>query len=348
MFDNRSQISQPKRVFGKSEPAVGVDIGDYAVKICQIVRADKKFKLTGLGYSKINPLSPKAEVEAIQDACQKARLTTKKVNAAVSPEGVIVRYLLLPMMSDAELRKAMKFEIDKYVPFGNEEVVSDYQILKVDEEKKSIKLLMVAAKKELVDARVKLLHEAGLEAQVITIDAMVLKSAFEVSYPDKKDITVGILNIGSKVTNINIIRDNHCYFMRDVQIGGESITSLIKEKLGIDADTAEQRKFALSPTDPEVFKVIEPVLGNLLNEIYLSFDYYESEYGLVVDEVYLSGGTANIKWLLEFFRENLGRPINVLAPAQNLTLDSSVSSIQLAEASPSLTVSLGLALETFN
>jgi type IV pilus assembly protein PilM len=349
MLDKLMAAAAAKRNPAKSEPVVGLDIGNYAVKVCQISKADnKRFKLTGLGYSQIDILNPKAMVEGIKNACNQARISTKKVNVSIFPEGVIVRYLLLPMMSDEELRKAMSFEIERYVPFNNEEQVSDYQILKVDDEKKNIKVLMVAAKKEMVDSRVKLLEEAGLTPQLVTIDSMVLKNAFQESYPDKQSITVGLLNIGSKVTNINILRENYCYFMRDIQIGGEHITNLIKEKFEIDGNQAEQKKHNLSGQDREVFKIIEPVLGNLLNEIYLSFDYYESEFGLVVDEVFLSGGTANLSWLADFLKENLGRQISILDPTKNLIIDPSVDSQKLAGISASLAVPIGLALESFS
>jgi len=96
-----------------------------------------------------------------------------------------------------------------------------------------------------------------------------------------------------------------------------------------------------------MFKVIEPVLGNLLNEVYLSFDYYESEFGLVVDEVYLCGGTANLNWLPDFFKENLGRQVSIINPLKNFIIEPSVDSEKIANLSVSLAVSVGLALESF-
>lgn len=342
------KIGAPLRKTSRLEPAVGVDIGNHSVKVCQIHKDGDRFRISGIGYSEIDVLNPKGTVEAIKSACRQAAISVKKVNASVFPEGVIVRYLLLPLMSEEELRRAMSFEIERYVPFDSEQGISDYQVLKVDEEKKNIKVLMVAAKKELVDSRLRLLQEAGLEPQIITIDSMVLKNVFQENYPDKQNTTVGLLNIGARVTNINIIRENCCYFMRDVQIGGENITNLIKEKLEIDSSAAEQKKLSLSPRDQNAFKTIEPVLGNLLNEVYLSFDYYESEFGLVVDEVFLSGGTANLGWLVDFLTENLGRKISVLNPTQNLIVSPSVDAGLLTSKSASLVAVIGLALESFN
>ncbi|MDP2940170.1 MAG: type IV pilus assembly protein PilM [Candidatus Omnitrophota bacterium] len=337
------------KIFTKQEiSAIGLDVGNFSVKVTELRSSTNKFILKGIGFSPINQNDPQGVVSAIQNAARDAKVSTKKVNASIFPSGVIVRYLLLPTMTSEELKKAMNFEVERYAPFSRDDVVSDFQILKEDPIKKNMKILLVAAKKEFVEARVKLIENAGFEPQLITIDSLVLKNSFELNYPEKRDVTVGLLNIGSKLTNINIVRDTASYFMRDVQIGGDNISSLLKEKLGVSTEEAEKIKCEFKLSDQETFKIIEPVLGNLLNEIYLSFDYYESEFGLVVDEVFLSGGTAEFGWLREFLKENLGREIRILEPTKNLIIDSNLSSQKVTELSNSLAISIGLALETFN
>jgi len=106
MFDKLAMESPKKKTSVKFEPAVGLDIGNYSVKVCQLGRQDNRFKLTGLGSGQVDVLNPKAVVEAIKSACSQAHISTKKVNASVFPEGVIIRYLLLPLMSEDELKKA--------------------------------------------------------------------------------------------------------------------------------------------------------------------------------------------------------------------------------------------------
>ncbi len=343
-----AKIFKPK-IFSKQEAsAVGLDIGNFSVKITELQKQGDKFCLKGLGFSAINPKESNAVLQAIQRAAKDVKFSNKKVNASIFPESVIVRYLLLPLMTAEELKKAMNFEVERYAPFNKEDVVSDFQILKEDANKKSMKVLLVVAKKEFVEARMKLIDEAGFEPQLITIDSLVLKNPFELNYPDKKGLTVGLLNIGSRLTNINIVKDHASYFMRDVQIGGDNITNVLKEKMEISVEEAEKIKYDFKLTNQETFKVIEPVLGNLLNEIYLSFDYYESEFGLVVDEVYLCGGATRLDWLREFLKENLGREIRILEPAKNLIIDPSVDQQKIASLSASLAISIGLALESFN
>lgn len=341
-------FSGAKKLVKKNEVAIGVDIGNFSVKVAQISRKDDILTLDGFGYAKIDTTKPDGAMEAVKNACAEARLTHKKVNASINPEGAIVRYLMLPEMNNDDLGKAMEFEIERYVPFDKKDVISDYLVLKERPDTKNIKVLLVAAKKEFFDSRVKILKEAGLEPEVVTIDSLVLRNIFQVNYPEKNDKTVGLLNIGAKAANVSIVRDATSYFMRDLQLGGDSITSLLKEKLDIGWEEAERLKCALTPDDKEKFKIVEPVLGNLLNEVYLSFDYFESEFGRVVDEVFVSGGTVKLSILVSFLKENLNREISILNPIKNIKIAPSISDQRLEIAASSLVIPIGLALESFD
>lgn len=338
----------PKKINKKSEIAIGVDVGNFAVKVAQISRQDQDITLEGFGYCKINQSKLDGVAEAIKSACAEAKLAGRKVNTAINSEGAIVRYLMLPEMNQDDLKRAMEFEVERYVPFDKKDVISDYLILNEKADTKNMKVLLVAAKRDFVDNRAKILRDFGLDPEVVTIDSIVLKNVFQANYPDKSEKTIGILNIGAKVSNISIVRDGTSYFMRDVQLGGDSITQLLKEKLDIDIEEAEKMKCSLAAEDKEKFKIIEPVLGNLLNEVYLSFDYYESEFGMAVDEVFVSGGTARLVWLKSFLKENLNREVTVLSVTNTAKVSPAVSTQRLEIFSSSLAVAFGLAFESFS
>src|SRR3989338_3575269 len=331
----------------KTDTGIGIDIGSFAVKAVQLVQKKDEFQLESFGYSKIDNEKLSGLPDSIKAACNDARLSGKKVNVSVGAEGVVVRYIVLPEMSGDDLAKAMEFEIERYVPFEKQDIVSDYLVLQGKSDAKTIKVLLVAAKKEQVDRRFKLLKELGLEAEIMTIDSIVLKGVFHLNYTEKTGKTVGLLNIGSRASNINIIKDGVSYFMRDVQLGGDNISQLLKEKLDVDIHEAEKLKCGLTLEDRDKFKIVEPVLGNLLNEVYLSFDYYESEFGMVVDEIFISGGGAQLAWLSNFLKENLNREITLLNPINKITLNPSIAKQDLNLLSNSMAVSIGLALESF-
>ncbi len=332
----------------KSEMAVGLDIGNYAVKVAQITKKEDNYQLDSFGYAKIDTNRLDGIQDAVRMACQQARLGLKKINASINSENVIVRYLMLPRMDNDDLKAAMEFEVERYVPFEKKDIVSDFMPLNPNPESKNMKVLLVAAKKEDLLSRVKMIKDTELEPEVMTIDSIVLRNPFQINHPDKNTKTLGLINIGAKVTNINIVRDATSFFMRDVQLGGDNVTQLLKEKLDMTIDEAEQVKFQLITEDKEKFKIIEPVLGNLLNEIYLSFDYYESEFGMPVDEIALSGGSASLTWLMDFLKENLNREITIYNPFEKIAISSQVNQEKLPQLQSSLAVACGLALENFN
>src|SRR5437773_6536722 len=70
-------------------------------------------------------------------------------------------------------------------------------------------VLLVAAKRELVESRVGLLGEAGLDPSIIDVDAFAIHNAFELNHPDAMQGVVGLVNVGHEVTNVNILEDVH-------------------------------------------------------------------------------------------------------------------------------------------
>ncbi len=70
-----------------------------------------------------------------------------------------------------------------------------------------MEVLLVAAKRELVDNKVALIDDAGLEATVIDVDAFALHNAFEHNYPGAMQGIIALVNIGHETTNVNILED---------------------------------------------------------------------------------------------------------------------------------------------
>ena len=82
---------------------------------------------TGFAITRIG--SQNETIFAIKEILRHAGFKTKQCITAVSGRSVIVRYVNMNQMPMEELRQAIKFEADKYIPFEVDEVVMDCQIL---------------------------------------------------------------------------------------------------------------------------------------------------------------------------------------------------------------------------
>ncbi len=328
----------------KAQTRVGLDIGNYNLKAVEIEEKKGSFRIVNARIK--DSRQEKNMPEAIKRILKEANISAKKVNISVSGENVVARYLSLPEMTEAELRKAMVFQLEDHIPFKPDEVYTDYYVLGEEANSKNkIRVFLVATKKDLLEERVRLVRAAGLEPQVITTDALALKNVFYFNYPSKNEANITILNIGDKITNLLITRHQIPYFVRDTRFGGDIITSLIQTKLQLERKAAEELKHNPKEELPEVTKITKAIFASLVNEIFVSLDFYENLTEQRIDEIYITGGTSQLAGLKDFLSGYLNLKIIPLEPIKNFSLSSNISREAVTKLSPYLAVAIGLALE---
>src|SRR6266850_800395 len=110
-------------MLGKKKSLVGLDIGSSEVKAVELTEIGDQLMITGFGRAKV--ASKEGVRDAVSEALRRSGIKTKRVATAVSGRSVIVRYINMVSMSDEELKSALRFEADKYIPFELDEVVLD-------------------------------------------------------------------------------------------------------------------------------------------------------------------------------------------------------------------------------
>ena len=330
----------------KPKIGVGVDIGGFSVKLVEL-NYDKQNvpTLVNAGVFRIPAESKSASKDALKSLLDNLHIGTTDVNISLSGPSVIVRYIQMPLMSEEELKSAIKFEAEKYIPFNINDVIIDNKLLSSLHEDKKMRVLLVAAKKDLIDSRILMLQEVGLTPKTIDIDSFCIINSFLYSNPNiDKEKNVAILDIGSAFSEINIIRGQEPYFTRSIQIAGKDITNAISENLKMDITKAYDMKHDYSQNEDEVFEAMKPVLFELVSEIRLSFSYYENQFGRGVEEVYVTGGTAKFPKLVVFLSENLGVKTQRWDPLGCFNMAPSLDKSKLDDIRDQMAVSVGLAL----
>ncbi|MBN1518422.1 type IV pilus assembly protein PilM [Candidatus Sumerlaeota bacterium] len=237
---------------------VGLDIGSSCVKAVQLRRRGKELELEKYGVAEVNPGGPpptgatarEAKVRAIQTALANGKITAKSAVSAVSGEPIIVRYIQLPDMPENELREALKWEAQEYVPFELDEVNIDSTVLGKSEDGSMVNVLLVAAKKDLLSEHIGIIRQAKLQPEIIDVDSFAFMNCFEANYAPMNEEAIALVNIGSNVTNINIFSHGVSLFSRDIALAGDAITTAIQTKLNKDWHEAEQLKLLEGAPEP--------------------------------------------------------------------------------------------------
>ncbi len=248
-------------MFFKSQPAVGLDVGSSAVKVIQLKRSGAGVEVEKFGTAAVQPMGDTAEdfrlarIEAIKQALASAQITAKQAVTSVNGEAIIVRYLQLPDMPEDELRSALRFEAEEYIPFNIDDVYLDSETLgHIHDETGTSKVdvLLVSARKDMINDHADMVRAAGIQPSVVDVDSFAFFNCFEMNYQPESSEVIALVNMGAQVTNINVYSEGTSRFSRDIAIAGDSITSGIMQRLDMDFETAEQLKMQESLLDTSI------------------------------------------------------------------------------------------------
>ncbi|OGW75005.1 MAG: hypothetical protein A2Z72_00585 [Omnitrophica bacterium RBG_13_46_9] len=297
----------------KKVSRVGLDIGTRLIKALEVSSEGSTHRLIKFRFSEVAfPLTPENTARAIRSLLEELNPSVKEVNISFSAPAAIVRFVNMPTMTQDDLRNSLRFEAEKYIPYNINEVIIDASILEnISETKQQMRVLLAAAKRDAVDSRLAMLKDIGYSVPLIDIDSFACFNAF-CNASENIDLSksVVLINIGYTQVNVLISIGNIPYFTRDIQISGKDIARAISKELQIEEKEADKFIFDPKGKSAEVLEVAKPVLSNLVDELRLSFGYYENQYGKSINEIYISGGVARMDGILDYLEENLGiRPM---------------------------------------
>jgi type IV pilus assembly protein PilM len=347
--------------FSKSS-VIGLDIGASSVKAVEILQKnrDKGFELRSLGQAALPSeaivqgafLNSSAIVDAIREAIDSGRITGKNVAASVSGHSVIVKRVNLPQMTREELEDQIQWEAEQYIPFDVNEVNLDFQILDSNEDEGQMDVLLVAAKKDLIDDYVQVITEAGLNPVAIDVAGFAIQNAFEANYEQHPDAITALVNIGAQVVNINVLRNGIPSFTRDIMTGGAQYTEEIQKALSVSFEEAERIKMG-SPDDAgqaqdvipqEVEQAMRSVSETVIGEISRSLDFFAATAtDARISKVLLSGGGSKITGFASAFGERTGLETAAMNPLAHMLPSKGFEPEYLEAMGPLLAVGIGLA-----
>jgi len=349
-------------LFARGKSIIGLDIGSSSVKAVVLKPSKKGFKLLKMG---IKPLPSEAIVdgaimnasavaETVMELIAELKLKDKDVATSVSGHSVIIKKINLPFMGPEQLADSIRFEAEQYVPFDINDVNLDFQILsKEPDAQGNMDVLLVAAKRDLVNDYTAVVAEAGLNAAIIDIDAFTLENMYEVNYEINEGEIVALVNIGAAVTTINVVQSGVSVFTRDVATGGNILTEEIQKQLNVSFEEAEALKIgkrageAADEVIPqEVSNIINSVVDQIVGDIQKSIDFFlATAADQAISKVYLSGGSCKIPGLARALQERINIPVELINPFNSIEFsEGEFSSDYLAEVGPQAAVAVGLAV----
>ena len=345
---------------------IGIDIGSHSIKIVDIDDGKRGMVLKNFGMielpqdSLVEGSIKEMEIvsSALKNLLKNLKIKNKNVATSISGYSVIVKKITIPKREEGGLEKSIQSEAEQYIPFDINDVNLDFQILpsekegaEEEEKEELMDVLLVAAKKDMVEEYISLLHLTDLNPMVLDIDAFALQNAFEISNHEQSGCHA-LVNIGAQQLTINVIKDGASIFTRDSSYGGSQITSGIQQKLNISYQEAEMIKLGAKPLETEKKPIIEEIFSSTVTkwaqEVKRALDFVATTFiDVKVENVLLSGGSSLIKGFSKYLGLETGLKIEMLNPFGNLEIKEKLFDANyLNYHAPMAAISIGLALRS--
>ncbi len=344
-------------LFAKKHSYVGCDLGTGSIKLVELANVGGQARLLTYGFAELPPEDVKFNAheklertaQALSDICTKARITSRKVVAALPTFSVFSSLLTLPVMNEHEVGQALTYEAKKIVPLPVDEMILDWKVLPSPPQAqparrdKTMRVLLTAAPKNLVKQYLDIFRLAKLEILSLETEAFALGRALLGLEPS----VAVLVDVGALTTDVAVVQDHIPLLNRSIDVGGVTVSKAIAQNLQIDYRRAEQFKrdvgLSLQGGASGVPKIIEQTLGPIVNEIKYAISLYQAEGSKPIEKLVLTGGSAFLPQFTQYLEQVFQLKVVIGDPWAQVSYPVDLKGV-LEEIGPRFATAIGLAL----
>jgi len=232
--------------FTKPKKVIGLDIGTHAVKTVQMSRSGDKLVIEDMGYARVDrarlnadPVS--AQADALREALAHLAVNQSMLVGALPGQTVVIRYPRLKKTLANQMDDAIQAEARHNIPYDLSEVFLDWTLLDEETEgdETNLKVLLVAAKHEVINTRLQVAQAAELDLGVLSVDSLALADAAECAHLLNPEETTALINIGASTVSIHFVKSGVSNFIRDINWGAKELIQAISKARRCDYEHAE-------------------------------------------------------------------------------------------------------------
>lgn len=318
----------------------GLDIGSSSIKVTQSsLMGMKAYSVDAIGLA----MNPAGSVDftnpdvvaklgpAVKQLLSEAKIREKRVVVSVAESRVYSRILSMPVMSEAELSSAIKWEAEQFVPIPVADVELDFSIVAQPtsgSQDKKMLVYLVAAPKKYLHAMVDFLVGIGLEPIAVESEMVAVSRALTFAAAPSTSL---IVHIGAMSSVLAIVDGSALSFSYVTESGGVALTRALSQSLALPLPQAEEykRTYGLDQTKLEgkVRTGLLIILDGIVSEMRKAMEFHLSSRKSRVTRIILSGGGAYLPQLSAHLSQVfggievvVGDPMLVAKPGRGVAL----------------------------
>ncbi len=292
------RIASFLRALRRSRRWFAVDVGSSAIKIAEFTDSGGGAKVLRAAALPVPPGAVENGVVRESGVLARAIRTfvatddgaRPPVVAAIPGRGVIIKRLELPGQTREALDDVIEFEAMDAVPEDLGNVNLDYHVLGPSETGSGLAVLLVAARKTVIENHVQLLESAGLAPAIVDVDHFALGRLCQ-ELPAGGETPSAWIHVGARATTIHVPVPDGPGYTTDLPVGGEQLTEDLAERLSVPRDEAETIK--RGGTTAAAGQPLDSLCDSLAAHIGRGLNLFEPlDHRTAPRRIALSGGSA--------------------------------------------------------
>ncbi len=272
---------------------------------------------------------------------------------SVPSSAVIIKHLELSnAFSEVELEEQVRIEADQFIPYPLDEVAIDFVVQGPHATNPELnEIILVACRNNDVLQREAAVNSAGLKCDIVDVDTFAIERLL--SFLNRESIQnndpIASVDIGASTMTLNVLFQGKVIYNREQGFGSNELVNAIHVQCGMTIEEVEQ-SFRLNEISMEIeAMLIEPFRETIKQQVSRALQfYYSSNVQNQLSRIYISGGCASIKGLVEGLEEELGIAVELADPFANMEIQAKINKARLNKDTPVLVKACGLALRFFD
>jgi general secretion pathway protein L len=305
---------------------LAIDVGTYSVKYISSFVDRRKVNHVDMSeiivrdYMVDHPELSREEAEAniIQDIIDTVARADSRIIYQADNQMMTTRFLTLPVKSKKKADLMLPFQLEEDIPYALSDIHYAYRM----EGQKTQHLAMVGlVREDLFENFYNLHREKDILPNILTTESSVYENFFN-QQPMAGPFCV--LDIGHTTTKAYFFYNSRLIASHMSYVGGHHINEMISETYKIEQDEAiiykHQNAFLLTTSQYEDVEPAQRDFATAMDKVLspLIFDYsrwkvgFKVNFGLAVQNVYICGGSANIKNIANYLTEKWDTKVALL------------------------------------
>ena len=307
---------------------LGVDIGYDSMKLA-LVKDGKVKKAVTVAMPKNllregRVVSPESMGELIRKAMKQSGIHCSRGALVLPNESVFVRNVVLPVMTEDQLKYNLPFEFRDYITEELQNYIFDYAMITTPEQMRaearagegdrvgrSMELMAVAAPVSLIEDAQAFFRKAGLKlvkaAPSVSCYQALIRARMRAGGPAEEYC---VLDLGYQAIRMYMFRGDRHLVTRELEIGLHSLITAIAETANVDEHLAQTYlldNFEDWQNNPVCLNAYESIAVELMRALnFYRFSNPESRLG----DLYLVGGGSMIRPLRKAIADTVGMKIH--------------------------------------